>query len=107
MTSALRIGRDAVLWCSLVFFGSREVLMKYLTIAAAVAMIALLPGCRKERDAGPSAGQRVASNAAPVRVPEPGSLVLLASGATTLGGLLARRWYVMKKRAKRPERDEQ
>jgi hypothetical protein len=95
--------------------------MKYLTIAAVVAMIALLPGYshalaskhhrHKERGAGSSAGQQVVvSNAgpdAPVRVPEPGSLVLLASGVTTLGGLLARRWYVMKKREKRPERDEQ
>jgi PEP-CTERM motif len=88
--------------------------MKYLTIATIVAMIALLPGYshalaskhHKER----GAGQRVATNAgpnAPIPVPEPGSFVLLASGVTALGGLLARRWYVMKKRAKRPERDEQ
>jgi hypothetical protein len=103
MTSAVRIGRSSM--------GRGEDLMKFLTIATVVAMIALLPEYshalasrhHKER---PSAEQRVASNA-PVRVPEPGSVVLLASGLTTLGGLLAGRWYVMKKRGKRPERDEQ
>jgi hypothetical protein len=84
--------------------------MKLLTIATVVGMIALLPGysdamaSRHHKERG--AGQRVASNAgsdAPVKVPEPGSVVLLASGLATLGGLLARRWYVTKKRERRPE----
>jgi hypothetical protein len=95
----------------LVLFGSREVLMKYLTIATVMALIALLPEYshalaskhhHKERGAGSSAGQLVVvSNAgpdAPVKVPEPGSFVLLATGLTTVGGYLARKWYVTKKR---------
>ncbi len=67
--------------------------MKLLTIAIVVAMIALLPGYSHALDA-------------PVSVPEPGSFLLLASGLSTLGGLLAGRWYVTKKQAKRPERHE-
>src|SRR5207245_10555428 len=80
--------------------------MKLLTIAAAVAMIALLPGLShamagnhgKRGGAGGGAGEyvglTVAPNAgpdapAPVSVPEPGSFVLLATGLSTLGGLLA------------------
>jgi hypothetical protein len=102
----------------LVFFGSTEVRMKYLTIATVVALIALLPGYshalaskhhHKERGAGSSAGQRVVSNEgpdAPVQVPEPGSFVLLATGLTTVGGYLARKWYVTKKRGQRLERHE-
>jgi PEP-CTERM motif len=98
--------------------------MKFLTIATVVAMIALLPayshalaGKHGGRGAGSSSensvGSYVGSDAgsyagpdAPVSVPEPGSFLLLASGLSTLGGLLAGRWYVTKKQAKRPERDE-
>jgi PEP-CTERM motif len=97
-----------------------ERLMKLLTIATVVAMIALLPGYshalagkHRGRDAGPVTEQSVGSYAgsyagpeAPVSVPEPGTFVLLASGLSTLGGLLAGRWYVTKKQAKRPERPE-
>ena len=86
--------------------------MKFLMIATVVAMIALLPGyCHalggkhhRGNGAGPSAGQPVGQNAgpdAPVSVPEPGSFLLLASGLSTLGGLLAGRWYVTKKQAKK------
>jgi PEP-CTERM motif len=90
--------------------------MKLLTIATVVAMIALLPefshamgsNHHRGRGAGASAGT-LAPNAGPdapgpVSVPEPGSFLLLASGLSTLGGLLAGRWYVTKKQAKRPER---
>jgi hypothetical protein len=98
--------------------------MKLLTIATVVAMIALLPGYshalagkHRGRDAGPITEQSVGSYSgsyagsyagpdAPVSVPEPGTFVLLASGLSTLGGLLAGRWYVTKKQAKRPERPE-
>jgi hypothetical protein len=86
-------------------------------------MIALLPGYshamagRHHRDSGagpvaPNAGPDAPGyaggsyNSTPISVPEPGSLLLVASGLTTLGGLLARRWYVTKKRENRPERDE-
>jgi hypothetical protein len=94
-------------------------LMKPLMIATVVAMIALLPGYSHAmagnhhggRGAGASAGPTVAPNAGPdapgpVSVPEPGSFLLLASGLSTLGGFLARKWYVTKKQAKRPERPE-
>jgi len=97
--------------------------MKPLTIAVAVAMIALLPGLShamagnhgKRGGAGEGTreyvGPTVAQNAGPdapgpVSVPEPGSLLLLASGLSTLGGLLAGKWYVTRKQAKRPERPE-
>jgi hypothetical protein len=91
--------------------------MKFLTISTVVAMIALLPGYshalggkhHRGSGAGPSAGQPVGQYAgpdAPVSVPEPGSFLLLASGLSTLGGLLAGRWYVTKKQAKRSERPE-
>ena len=78
--------------------------MKFLTIATVVAMTALLPGYshalggkhHRGSGAGPSA------LAAPdAMVPEPGSFLLLASGLSTLGGLLAGRWYVTKKQAKK------
>ena len=92
--------------------------MKFLTIAAVVAMIAVLPAYsdamsgRRHRDSGTgpvaqnegyAPGYSGGSyNSTPVvSVPEPGSFVLVASGLATLGGLLARRWYVMKKREKR------
>ena len=91
--------------------------MKFLTIAAVVAMIAVLPAYsdamsgRRHSDSGTgpvaqnegyAPGYSGGSyNSTPVSVPEPGSFVLVASGLTTLGGLLARRWYVMKKREKR------
>ena len=98
--------------------------MKLLTIAAAVAMIALLPGLshamagnhgKRGGGAGGGAGEYVGHVAGPnagpdapgpVSVPEPGSFLLLASGLSTLGGLLAGRWYVTKKQAKRLERHE-
>jgi hypothetical protein len=90
--------------------------MKPLTIATVVAMIALLPAYsdamsgrrHRESGTGPVAsnegyapGYAGGSYNSTVSVPEPGSFVLVASGLTTLGGLLARRWYVMKKREKR------
>ena len=53
--------------------------------------------------AGPNAGPDAPG---PVSVPEPGSFLLLASGLSTLGGLLAGKWYVTRKQAKRPERPE-
>jgi len=94
--------------------------MKLLTIAAAVAMIALLPGLshamasnhgRRGGGAGEYVGHVAGPNAGPdapaaVRVPEPGSFLLFASGLSALGGLLARKWYVTKKQAKRLERPE-
>jgi hypothetical protein len=91
--------------------------MKLLMIATVVAMIALLPGYSHamasnhgRRGAGASAGP-TAQNAgpdaaAPVSVPEPGSLLLVATGLSAVGGLLARKWYVTKKQAKRPEQAE-
>ena len=93
--------------------------MNPLLIATLAAMIALLPEYsdamaskhhhRGEEyqvvsNAGPDASGPYHS--APVSVSEPGSLVLLATGLSTLGGLLAGRWYVTKKQAKRPERPE-
>jgi hypothetical protein len=102
-----------------------EDLMKFLTIATVVAIIALLPGYshamasrhhHEERGAGHPVGFNAGSDTpgytggsngpAPVSVPEPGGFLLLTSGLTTLGGLLAGRWYVTKKREKRPERHE-
>ena len=91
--------------------------MKFLTIATVVAMIALLPGYshakasrhhHEERGAGPGApGNATGSYDAPLSpVPEPGTLLLLTSGATMLGGLLAGKWYGRKKREKRSERHE-
>ena len=92
--------------------------MKFLTIATVVAMIALLPGYshafagkHRGHDGGSSGGSsggytEYSGPDAPVSVPEPGSFLLLASGLSTLGGLVAGRWYVTKKRAKRPERSE-
>ena len=98
--------------------------MKFLTIATVVAMIALLPGYshamasrhHEERGAGHPVGSSTGSDTpgyavgsndpAPVSVPEPGGFLLLVSGLTTLGGLLAGRRYVTKKREKRPERHE-
>ena len=93
--------------------------MKFLTIATVVAMIALLPGyshalAGRHRGHGEGSGAQqsgsytgsYAGPDAPVSVPEPGSFLLLASGLSTLGGLLAGRWYVTKKQAKRPERAE-
>ncbi len=97
--------------------------MELLTIAAAVAMIALLPGLShamagnhgKRGSAGEGAREYVGHVAGPnagpdapalVSVPEPGSFVLLASGLSMLGGLLAGKWNVTKKQAKRPERPE-
>ena len=88
-----------------------------MTIATVMAMIALLPGYSHAlggkhhggSGAGPSAGQSVAQYAgpdAPVSVPEPGSFLLLASGLSTVGGLLAGKWYITKKRAKRQKRSE-
>ena len=95
--------------------------MKFLTIATVVAMIALLPGYshamasrhhHEEGGAGPAASGNAAgsyaagSYGAPISVPEPGTLLLLTSGATALGGLLAGKWYGRKKREKRSERHE-
>jgi len=86
--------------------------MKLLTIAIVAVMLALLPGYshamaskhhHKERGSGRSAGYQ---GAAPVKVPEPGSFLLVATGLTTVGGYLARKWYVTKKRGKRLERHE-
>ena len=97
--------------------------MNPLLLAILAALIALLPeysdamaskhhhrgGDGKEyhevaSNAGPDASGP--DHSAPIALPEPGSLVLLATGLSTLGGLLAGRWYVTKKRAKRPERPE-
>ncbi len=94
--------------------------MKLLTIGAAVAMIALLPGFshamagnhgKRGGGAGGYVGHVAGPNAGPdapgpVSVPEPGSFLLLANGLSTLGGLIAGRWYVTKKQAKRPEHPE-
>jgi hypothetical protein len=91
--------------------------MKLLTIAIVAVMLALPAsshamaskhdnnerGAGQERGAGRSAGYQ---RAAPVKVPEPGSFLLLATGLTTVGGYLARKWYVTKKRGKRLERHE-
>jgi hypothetical protein len=93
-----------------------------MTIATVAAMIALLPGYshamasnhHRGHGAGDSSGSGpsvVGPDAgpdapAPVSVPEPGSFLLLASGLSTVGGLLAGKWYVTKKRTKRPERSE-
>jgi PEP-CTERM motif len=94
-----------------------EDLMKLLTIPIVAVMLALLPAYthalaskhHKERGAGRSAGHRVGpdvSPAAPVSVPEPGSILLLATGLTTVGGFAVRKWYVTKKREKRLARHE-
>jgi hypothetical protein len=85
--------------------------MKLLTIAIVAVMLALPASSHamaskhdnNERGAGRSAGYQ---RAAPVKVPEPGSFLLLATGLTTVGGYLARKWYVTKKRGKRLERHE-
>jgi len=93
--------------------------MKPFLIAIVAALTALLPeysdamaSKHPQRDgehqvvsnAGPDASGSYHS--APVSVPEPGSFVLLATGFGMLGGLLAGRWYVKKKRPKGPERPE-
>jgi hypothetical protein len=90
-----------------------------MTIATVMAMIVLLPeyshamasNYHRRHGGGDSSGYSVGPNAgpgapAPVSVPEPGSFMLLASGLSTAGGLLAGKWYVTKKRAKRPKRSE-
>ena len=90
-----------------------------MTIATVMAMIALLPeysdamasNHHRRHGGGDSSGYSVGPNAgpdapAPVSVPEPGSFLLLASGLSTVGGLLAGKWYVTKMRAKRPKRSE-
>jgi hypothetical protein len=93
-----------------------------MTIATVMAMIALLPEYSDAMASnyhrrhgggggGDSSGYSVGTNAgpgapAPVSVPEPGSFLLLASGLSTVGGLLAGKWYVTRQRAKRQKRSE-
>ena len=96
--------------------------MKPFSIATVVALIALLPGyslamASKHHERG-AEHQVAVSNAgsdasgygegsyhsAPVSVPEPGSFALLATGFSTVGGFLAGKWYVNKKRANRAAR---
>jgi hypothetical protein len=91
--------------------------MKLFAIATVVAMIALLPEYsfamaqnHGGRGVGAGAGA-TAQNAGPdantpVSVPEPGSLLLVTTGLSAVGGLLVRKWYVTKKQAKRLERPE-
>ena len=93
--------------------------MKLFAIATVVAMIALLPGYSHAmaqnhqggRGAGASAGASAGSTAradvsTPVSVPEPGSLLLVTTGLSAVGGLLVRKWYITKKQAKRLEQPE-
>ena len=90
-------------------------MMKLFAIATVVAMIALLPGYSHAmaqnhqggRGAGASAGATARADAStPVSVPEPGSLLLVTTGLSAVGGLLVRKWYITKKQAKRLERPE-
>jgi len=90
-------------------------MMKLFAIATVVAMIALLPGYSHAmaqnhqggRGAGASAGATARADAStPVSVPEPGSLLLVTTGLSAVGGLLVRKWYITKKQAKRLEQPE-
>jgi len=89
--------------------------MKLFAIATVVSMIALLPGYSHAmaqnhqggRGAGASAGATARADAStPVSVPEPGSLLLVTTGLSAVGGLLVRKWYITKKQAKRLEQPE-
>lgn len=63
--------------------------MRLLKISA-VAMLALLAGCDRDRYEGNSTGSSYVGHSNPVSVPEPGSLLLAGVGIVALGAFWRR-----------------